>query len=57
MLLADHQEIVGEKAFRAVEELNQTRVSSFSGLKCFQDSISVNKTISSFYKQDKLNST
>lgn len=50
MLLADHQEAVGDKAIQCVEQINETTVSKFQQLKSFKESISTQKTIQNFLK-------
>ena len=49
MLLADHQEVIGERAFQCVEGLNRTTVSKFQSLNGFRDSLNQNKQLKSFY--------
>jgi hypothetical protein len=41
MLLADHQEAIGHKALRAVDQLNQTTISQFQNLNCFKEALSL----------------
>jgi hypothetical protein len=40
LFLADHQEAIGEKAFKCVDNLNQETVSKFNTIGTFKDSIS-----------------
>lgn len=43
LFLADHQEAIGERAFKCVDELNQDTVSQFNTIGSFKDSISQKK--------------
>ena len=43
LFLADHQEAIGERAFKCVDELNQDTVSQFNSIGTFKDSISQKK--------------
>ena len=52
LFLADHQEIIKDKAKACVEDLNRTTVSNFSKVDSFKNSMSVRKTQSNFYKKD-----
>ena len=40
LFLADHQEAIGERAFKCVDSLNQDTVSQFNSIGSFKDSIS-----------------
>ena len=37
LILADHQEAIGEEAFRCVDSLNQDTVSKFNEIESFRD--------------------
>jgi hypothetical protein len=52
LFLADHQEAIGEQAFKCVDSLNQSTVSKFNSIGSFKDSISQKKTIQNFYKNN-----
>lgn len=45
LFLADHQEAIGERAFKCVDSLNQETVSKFNDITTFKDSISQKKAI------------
>lgn len=50
LFLADHQEAIGERAFKCVDSLNQETVTQFNQVETFKDSISQKKEVSNFYK-------
>ena len=52
LFLADHQEAVGEKAFKRVDELNKTVLTKFKGLKDFNEDLAKRKELSTYYKED-----
>lgn len=51
LVLSDYQEAIGQKAFQAVESLNESVLSKFKTLQNFNKQIKQGKTIRSFYKQ------
>jgi len=54
LFLADHQEAIGEKAFRCVDSLNKETVSQFNSISTFKDSISQKKAVTKFYKDNTI---
>jgi hypothetical protein len=52
LFLADHQEAIGEKAFKCVDELNKTVLTKFKGLQDFNEDMAKRKEISTFYKEE-----
>ena len=50
LFLADHQEALGQKAFKCVDALNNSTVSQFNSINTFKDSITSRKTQENFYK-------
>lgn len=50
LFLADHQEALGEKAFRCVDQLNTQTVRKFSEVPSFKETIEKRKEIEDFYK-------
>jgi hypothetical protein len=52
LFLADHQEAIGEKAFKCVDELNKTVLTKFKGLKGFNEDLAKRKEMSTYYKEE-----
>ena len=52
LFLADHQEVLGPKAFECVDDLNKKTVAKFNDVGVFRDSITARKTQESFYKEN-----
>ena len=52
LFLADHQEAIGENAFKCVEDLNKTTLSKFKQLTTFNEAIQQKKAMLTFYKTD-----
>lgn len=52
LFLADHQEAIGEKAFKCVDSLNMDTVSQFNSIGSFKESISQKKAMQSYYKSN-----
>ena len=50
MFLADHQEALGHRAFKCVDDLNKKTVSKFNDVAGFRDSIAARKSQESFYQ-------
>lgn len=50
--MADHQEAIGEKAFKCVDSLNRETVSQFNSISTFKDSISQKKALAKYYKEN-----
>ena len=50
LFLADHQEAIGDEAFKRVDNLNSETVSQFNSIKTFKDSINLKKEVHNFYK-------
>lgn len=44
LFLADHQEALGKKAFKCVDDLNHSTVNKFNSIASFRDNISNKKT-------------
>ena len=51
LLLADHQEALGERAFRCVDSLNADTVSKFNEIESFRQEISIKREQQSYYKE------
>ena len=52
LFLADHQEAIGERAFKCVDTLNQETVSKFNSIDTFKESIQQKKAIQNYYKNN-----
>ena len=50
LLLADYQDACGQTARQSVKQLNQTTINNFKHLRCFQNSLSQQRLVGSFYK-------
>ena len=50
LFLADHQEALGKKAYKCVDQLNNTTVTHFNDVASFKDSINAKSTQEEFYK-------
>ena len=50
LFLADHQEALGDVAFKCVDQLNNSTVTQFNDIPSFKASISARKTQEDFYK-------
>jgi hypothetical protein len=54
LFLADHQEAIGDAAFKCVDKINSETVSQFNQIPLFRDSIQQKQEIHSFYKNSAL---
>lgn len=52
LFLADHQEAIGDPAFKAVDELNRTVLTQFKTLSGFNEAIQKRKELKKFYKEE-----
>lgn len=52
LFLSDHQEAIGEEAFRCVDSLNAETVSKFNDIESFREEITAKKIQQAYYQEN-----